>query len=1642
MIKKFILLNMQLEILINFIIKLNQDGLLVYDHFLQQIYFSLILINHFKGDALMITLNKIAQNILLQQSFGGFNLSDIVAIIILISTIIAIILMVVGIVTQITYANVKKYLKIQRNLIIYITFQQIFENASNIYIINLTITFIMAIFSSIYDLRLNSINQGQFTSYLTNIIQIIIILVSQYKDYNEVLLIIFMVYDSYLVGVVILLQQYRHQQYKLEQFQFILSFTRFFISLLLLNNVQKGIYLMLIISIIIKMSSLVFQSFIRYEIQKSIIMLNESDLNQILSRLIILKMVAQLSQEQILYYNCQLLGKHSRVCEDTLCFCNNVEPNQQYSQQITQEVSIQMIDNLLTQNIHSSFDNSIIEELIFVLSQLEVTFKTERLFQTLIRYSIIQKRTQVINNQYFYKLRPSYIRCYAFQEQVQIKIGQYLNQNGFDINQYAQFSNLVEEIGAQMIELCVMKYQILDLLNINYQNPLFYLLDNLSQPFVKLSRTTKLKIDELINIYPDSISVNILVTAFYQFIHDDIVALKKYKKKVELFQIINIQKAYENWKLISQNKACFIVASFEKDKLIFKSHSSLFPQIYGVLNCGIHIDWKRSRRYYCRSNQRETCRICYRDLIKTGIPTLLQKQLMRFMIKDVNGYLKEVFAIIRLKTNGQELQFMMLMIHENEKSSMLLLNSQNILQEYSQNCDQQLKLEKGLSKLVKERLKYKSSKFDILKNKGFLQQNCNLVDFSLFIPQLRITDEIINGIILIPKSIQSQVVTESQFNIQNMKYYLSNPNQCYVFVTVYKLRKMVYNSDFTYSILQIFNSRELQGKDLKIYGLEILLRQFMMQQNIKSETYQGFHSNYSKHLETNIKSNETSYSYQDSWPEDLYQMEESDHYKILFPQPNSVRLFPESSQLRDLDLLLYEDNEGKFHNINPSVPSSFMQFSDKPSLKVNQDQLTDERLKGSSKTLQNESYEDNIKEQRYQIEINVENYTDQQIMTEIEWVRQKLKLREQKKFKKIEMKTKEIQNLDENKSSIRTENSSNNSTLVYHIIQNVINTNPRDLYGLYFFQVSLLLAVTILIITNILLLSQNYRQLYLYSQDKIYPLNQIFYLSIMSFSMQKLNFLQNSANISDPQYISNDQNQIEETLSFFINFTSQAFYNSTIQVNYNQSYYHQFLDVINGEQILINLTDTDRDQEILQVQYEKRYFITKHLLNTVIDIAAKDPQMIRIKNLQESTILYNFEQILSSFMELIDSTDQEVYNSISYTENIIQLFLGLGLGISILIMLLILNQIKRIYEWRSKIVTTYFLFQTLSQQMQELDQIFKTIIGLDEFREQNHAHLIKNVNKGKSEINSIKSGQRQQDSKLKIRKVLETLFLQSLVLFLFLAYIIPFSIYISNESSNSVTLNGLISHLGRAKCDFPADFTLFLSQAIPMFDQSYYPNNYSEKINDIYDIFMPTLDTSYYYLTTAMPYQSQFQGSDFKQLIDFFQGDICEQIKSPHYQQDMGVNPNISQCRLALDGQLKNGYTALINYYLPKLNNWEFQIYDFNDSQFARQIVIYSEEFNQLMEGYSFVLPLIQFVQKNLIELLDSLNQQVIVNAQIITIVSLCIIIIAEILIARTVFNRVSALIDNTRQLLLIFNKTHILRNRHLMQILQKQVTI
>lgn len=42
-------------------------------------------------------------------------------------------------------------------------------------------------------------------------------------------------------------------------------------------------------------------------------------------------------------------------------------------------------------------------------------------------------------------------------------------------------------------------------------------------------------------------------------------------------------------------------------------------------------------------------------------------------------------------------------------------------------------------------------------------------------------------------------------------------------------------------------------------------------------------------------------------------------------------------------------------------------------------------------------------------------------------------------------------------------------------------------------------------------------------------------------------------------------------------------------------------------------------------------------------------------------------------------------------------------------------------------------------------------------------------------------------------------------------------------------------------------------------------------------------------------------------------------------------------------------------------------------------------------------------------------------------------IIVSEMIIARSVFNKVNTLIDNTRYLLLIFNKNHILKNRHLM---------
>ena len=51
---------------------------------------------------------------------------------------------------------------------------------------------------------------------------------------------------------------------------------------------------MLVTAITIKISSLAFQQFIRLEIKNSIIMINKSNLNEILEKLIILKMISQL----------------------------------------------------------------------------------------------------------------------------------------------------------------------------------------------------------------------------------------------------------------------------------------------------------------------------------------------------------------------------------------------------------------------------------------------------------------------------------------------------------------------------------------------------------------------------------------------------------------------------------------------------------------------------------------------------------------------------------------------------------------------------------------------------------------------------------------------------------------------------------------------------------------------------------------------------------------------------------------------------------------------------------------------------------------------------------------------------------------------------------------------------------------------------------------------------------------------------------------------------------------------------------------------------------------------------------------------------------------------------------------------------
>ena len=56
---------------------------------------------------------------------------------------------------------------------------------------------------------------------------------------------------------------------------------------------------------------------------------------------------------------------------------------------------------------------------------------------------------------------------------------------------------------------------------------------------------------------------------------------------------------------------------------------------------------------------------------------------MQLIIKDATGYIKEINSVIRLKNNMDELQFIMVIIYENDEATKLLMSKDQLLTNYS-----------------------------------------------------------------------------------------------------------------------------------------------------------------------------------------------------------------------------------------------------------------------------------------------------------------------------------------------------------------------------------------------------------------------------------------------------------------------------------------------------------------------------------------------------------------------------------------------------------------------------------------------------------------------------------------------------------------------------------------------------------------------------------------------------------------------------------------------------------------------------------------------------------------------------------------------------------------------------------------------
>ncbi|CAD8177764.1 unnamed protein product [Paramecium pentaurelia] len=1305
----------------------------------------------------------------------------------------------------------------------------------------------------------------------------------------------------------------------------------------------------------------------------------------------------QLGLSAGLFYLSQILVTHSKECNRLNCFCTQ-------NFQFTQEQTWKSPDQVLKQNLNqvlseilrlynfSYLKNS--QEYLLLLSRIETQYRNDKLFETLLRSQKLSS-----TKFYGYTVFPYQFRIQGhrqiFYEKLLEKIA------GVRINSqiYFNYCNLVDQLGQQIIKLLNQRQQILIFLTLQYQNPLYYLYHNKMYSYIKLVMKCEKLLNDILRLNPNSIVTKNLAYAVYS-----LVTFQQEKlKQISSLLVLQNFKIDHLWNTLNNMQCCYVQCKYDNG-LIMLNHSILFPKLMEENE----IQSELVGHYIDRilpSPVKEVHQQFLKRLIEEGKPRLLNNGIQQFYITTNKGFMKEIDSLVRLGQSMEYLTFMTIMGYKQEDNcGKILLSSKGNVYSYSEQAINLLQLNR------------------ILK----LDHKINL-NFKICIPISQNINELCNGFILIPKVnlMQSDQAFKKiqQNNINQVsfyKYFLKHPKQCSVFISIYKFCNSSYDDNkLQYETLYIFQSNEIKELEIKMMALELMFKQVMIVNNIQSETYITSYTSFKSVIpETyQITNSGKSPSYEDEMDDKHFAISNESIHIQQDPLSISLHQFFKQEQI-DQKILLNQNNHSSI------IANSFQtqdllisplrindEFSNRDSRREHQ-QLIQNNL--NNVDIQTNQYliikeDDDIESPielkvEMEMQVSIKDITDQQMKEQIEWIKSQVRVNKfqyhnkQQHFVPTALKKRSNHKLTlEQQPSTSVKSTESQKGLVNHIINGMIQSNPHQFYSILVVALIYALILIIIVILSIIAINDEILHIFLDSAGGQFSITLLQNINLMEIS---IHLLANDQKFLAPHFFIT--NSTDDYITQIRNYNDREFINPEILLN------------LEGSSICILHTYSNNGNQMKSC-FDTRDFLVDQLpllFHRITEVVEYQSSKFNLSNMEESYFSLNYPIYFDLATNLINQTNVEMSKTKNNSLNIASIYVISGLTSCIGVAFFIFIAEIQIAKWRVSIVRTYFLFQNLNQSLIDQDNETQRLLEIDELSHMKYTLL----KLDKNAQQSLKQEQRNIDHRLKKQFWIKQFVLIFLLGALELIYFIPYYELFQSQVQQVIDFHNDIYYLGLAQLAFSNRLVHFIQQYANPFYQV------DENKFQLYDELYSYYEDIYLF---QLPYDDEHDTYSLTYIVN---NDICQ------------LSPIVSMIKLGYTCPyiLQQGYSK---YLINSKNTLRIMKSDY-DITFGFQQILQDQDFIDIIIGYGFVFPQFNLNRDNLFINQNVYNENSKFQAILMAILILIALLMVFLMIIYLISKEFLAIIFAVKHSLLIFSKEQIARNKHLIQVLSKEVTL